>query len=88
MDHAIRFVEERIPRDELLAGHTVGLVAYMTDRGIVQTEGLVNDRECLEALRTGRAADVLRARGVRWLMANVQDAADEPGGAPCSRPAR
>jgi len=77
MDHAIRFVEERIPRDEVLCGHSVGLVSYMTDRGIIHTEGLVNDRAYFEALRAGREADVLRARHVRWLMANVQDGEDE-----------
>lgn len=76
MDHAIRFVEQRMPRDEVLCGHSVGLVWYMTDRGIVHTEGLVNDRAYFEALRAGREADVLRARHVRWLMANVQDADD------------
>lgn len=79
MDHAIRFIEDRIPGDELLAGHSIGLVAYMTDRGIVHTEGLVNDRAYFEALRAGRQAESLRRRGVRWLMANVQDAADEAG---------
>jgi hypothetical protein len=77
MDHAVRFVEERIPRDEVLCGHSVGLVSYMTDRGIVHTEGLVNDRAYFEALRAGHEADMLRARHVRWLMANVQDAEDE-----------
>ena len=77
MDHAIRFVEERIPRDEVLCGHSVGLVSYMTNRGIIHTEGLVNDRAYFEALRAGHEADMLRARHVGWLMANVQDAQDE-----------
>jgi hypothetical protein len=77
MDHAIDFVVQRIARDELLCGHSVGLVSYMTDRGIVHTEGLVNDREYFESLRAGRAAERLRSRHVRWLMANVQDPEDE-----------
>jgi hypothetical protein len=77
MDHAIRFVRERIPPGELLCGHSVGLLSYMTDRAIVHTEGLVNDRAYFEAMRHGRAADALRARGVRWLIANVVDREDE-----------
>lgn len=72
LDEAIAFVRG-LPPGERVAGSAVGLLAFMSERSIVQTEGLVNDREYMEALRGGRAAEVLRARGVRWFIAPVHD---------------
>lgn len=64
-----------IPINERISGSSVGLLAFMTERGIVQTEGLVNDREYLDAIRSGTTRDVLARRRVRWFVGVVHDRA-------------
>ncbi len=70
MDAAVEFARE-LPRDEQLAGHSVGIVSYFLDRSIVQTEGLVNGRDYYDALKEGDPYRVLRERGVRWVLVNT-----------------
>jgi hypothetical protein len=69
MDAALRFVREQIPRMVGLGGDSVGLVAYMSGRDIMNVEGLVADRAYYDALKRGANGDVLRARGIAWLLA-------------------
>lgn len=62
-----------LPPDEQVSGSAVGLIAFMTERSIVQTEGLVNDREYLEAIRSGTTREVLKRRRVAWFVGMVHD---------------
>lgn len=68
MDSSLRFITEEIPPDEMLAGDSVGLLAYLSRRNIVNLEGLVGDRAYYRALKTKRTNELLRARHVKWLM--------------------
>jgi hypothetical protein len=68
MDSARRFIDEQIPRDAILAGDSVGLLAYVTGRGIINVEGLVEDRAYYRALQQHSTGELLRQRGVTWLM--------------------
>lgn len=76
MDQAVAFVGQRIPADQKLAGHSVGLLSYRSRRPIMQTEGLVNDRQYFDALRAGSAMKLLHERGARWLVVNSSNEAD------------
>jgi hypothetical protein len=71
MDGAISYLEKKVPNEGRLSGTSVGLLSFMSRRAIVQTEGLVNDREYFLALQEGRTAEVLRKRGVGWFFAIV-----------------
>jgi hypothetical protein len=68
MDSSLRFITEEIPRDEVLAGDSVGLLAYLSGRDIINLEGLVGDQAYYHALKTKRTDELLRARHVKWLM--------------------
>lgn len=69
MDAAIRSLETEIPQNARVAGDSVGMLSYMTDRDILNVEGLVGDRGYYEALRQGQSRELLRERGVTWLIA-------------------
>jgi hypothetical protein len=69
-DATVAFIRG-LPPEDRLSGSSVGLLAFITERGIVQTEGLVNDREYLEALRAGTAREVLERRKVDWFIGVV-----------------
>ena len=77
-DHCVRFLRERVPPDDVVAGTAVGHVAFTTGRSIVQAEGLVNDRRYLQAIRDGDPAGELRRRGVTWVFGPVKSRAALP----------
>jgi hypothetical protein len=73
MDTAKRFIEHEVPPDARLAGDSVGLLAYLSGRDIVNVEGLVGDRAYYRALEHGDSHELLRARGVSWVIATLHD---------------
>jgi hypothetical protein len=81
MDEAMRFLETEIPRGARIAGDSVGMLSYLSGRDIVNVEGLVGGRAYYEALRRGESRELLRHRGVTWLIAT------RPGvyAVPCAR---
>ncbi len=81
MDTAIRSLETEIPKNAGVAGDSVGMLSYMTDRDILNVEGLVGDRSYYEALQRGESRELLRERGITWLIAT------RPGvyAVPCAR---
>jgi hypothetical protein len=65
------WINEHTERDAVVAvGDRGGAVAFHISRPIVQLEGLVESTAYLDALKTGRALDYIRARGVRYLVAS------------------
>jgi hypothetical protein len=81
MDQAMRFLETEIPKDAQVAGDSVGMLSYLSGRDIVNVEGLVGDRAYYEALRRGESRELLRDRGVTWLIATRP----EVYAVPCAR---
>jgi hypothetical protein len=69
MDQAMRFLETEIPKDARIAGDSVGMLSYLSGRDIVNVEGLVGDRAYYEALQRGDSRELLRQRGVTWVIA-------------------
>lgn len=73
MDAALRFIERDVPRETQLAGDSVGMLSYLSGRDIINVEGLVGDRTFYRALRERRERQLLRERGVNWVVATRLD---------------
>lgn len=60
--------------DGLVAmGDGAGSLGYFTNRNVIHIEGLVNDREFADYLKTGRVHDYLELYDVRYLVATTVD---------------
>ncbi|HET6338845.1 MAG TPA: hypothetical protein VFG30_36755 [Polyangiales bacterium] len=73
MDTARHFIEHEVPPDAQLAGDSVGLLSYLGGRDILNVEGLVGDRAYYQALKRGDSRNLLRERGVSWLVTTLRD---------------
>lgn len=63
------FIDSELPDDAVLAmGDRAGLVGYLADRPMLQTEGLMADVDWLHDLEEGTAPARLRAEGVQYFV--------------------
>ncbi len=74
----LRFQKQH-PPGVYAMGDRAGLLAYLLPEPLVQTEGLTMDRQFLELIRNRTALlAALRQYGVRYYVATVYDAAEDP----------
>ena len=75
-DRALDFTETSIPPEARMAGPSVGLFAYFSDRSVEHTQGLINGSDFYDALRSGTVPEYLAEADVRWLVLPYTDADD------------
>lgn len=64
-----RFIDDQLPSDAVLAmGDRAGLVGYLGDRPMLQTEGLMADAQWLHDLESGAASERMAAEGVEYFL--------------------
>lgn len=65
---AAEWLDENLPAGTRVGSWDAGLIGYATDQPIVNLDGVVNDADWVDAMRTRRAGDRLREEGVRWII--------------------
>jgi len=65
---AAQWVKAHLPRDAVLAMTDCGIFGYFAERSVVNLDGVINNYEYQEFLRTRSFAEYLRSRKVQYLV--------------------
>jgi hypothetical protein len=82
--HAARWVESKTPRDTRIATTDSGIIAYYGHRPTINLDGLINNFEYQETLRTGTLAAYLNERKVSYVIITGRALYNWRGGCYCA----
>ena len=66
-------IDSVLPRDAVAAGTDVGALAFWTQRRVINLDGVINNFEYQEYLRSGRLHEYLRQQGVTYVTTALWD---------------